>query len=136
MMIGYNGPRLVDLDDPKTLPFGYLPGNIAVYLDNIAEAYGQAVGPLPQAPLLMQPGEMKATYAQVSTNYGLTTTEIPTSWTYDPGPNDFNVALNAEYATAVQGWNDRAAVVKQVLDVLLEQLKITLAKEAKEKPRS
>ena len=116
-MTGRIGYHEVDYDKPETLPIGYLFG-IAVWRDNIGEAYGEAVGPLPAAPALLPPGEMKATYAQVQTGL-LTTAMIPTSWTYDPGPADYDKNLVDEYVAAVQAWNDRAAVAKNALDIIL-----------------
>jgi hypothetical protein len=123
-MTGRIGYHEVDYDKPETLPLGYLPGGIPVFRDNVGEAYGQAVGPPPQPPMLLSPDQMYASYAQISSDeFGLVTTEtIPVSWTYNPGPADFNTAQANMYAAAVTAWNDRAAIVKQALDLMLAPL--------------
>lgn len=121
-IIGRIGYHYVDWSKPETMPIGYL-FSVPCWLDNIAEAYGQAVGPLPEAPPLMMPNELAATQSQVSTKeFGLDLTHlITTGYTYDPGPADYDKAVIAAFSAAVTEWNDKAAVVKTMLDMMLAQ---------------
>jgi hypothetical protein len=119
---GYIGYRFVDYDKPETLPIGRLPGGVPVFRDAIGDAFVQAVGPPPAAPVLMGPGEMLPSYTRYESDNGngvKTTTDLVTGWTYNPGPTDYDTAVVAEFAAVVTEWNQHAANVKTALDLMI-----------------
>lgn len=125
-MIIWNGPHRVDTEDPATHSIGVLykaDGNaVPVYRDNIAEAYGDAVGAPPAMPMdMLGMGELKPVYGQIATNtFGQQrTAQVIASYVYDPGPHDYNQDLVAAYAAAVTAWNAHAEAMKSVVDVIL-----------------
>jgi hypothetical protein len=138
-LVIHEGSHTEDTSDPKTRRIGLLPtaegGTVEVFADNIAEAYTQAIGPVPTMPLnLLGMGQLKPTYGQIETNtFGLKQTmQVITGYTYDQGPADYDRSLVAGYQAAVQAWNDHATQVKSIMDVILSQLKESVLSQVKE----
>ena len=125
----WNGPREIDTDDPSTFPLGYLRDMdgmpIAVYRDNIAQAYADAVG-IPPAPPLLSTGILNPQYEietidgnDAGAGYDI---QMITGYTYVSQADEDQVEA-ANYQTEIAAWNNHAIVTKAIIDLFIQQMK-------------
>lgn len=118
------GHRECDMDDPKTMPIGYISA-IPVWADNLAEAFNQCVGSPPCPPWLEGPGQMLPTYTPYTIqHYGSTyTTNVITGYSYDQGPADYNKSAIDLFVAEETAWKDNRDSAKMTFDIIVEGLK-------------
>jgi hypothetical protein len=118
--IGYHG---IDYNKPETLPIGYIYGK-GFRADNILEAWGQVLGPIPSAPELLPPGK-------TDINGLISNTNVLSEYSYDPGPGNYDRShwFVQDALTAISAYSAKATTIKQMIDKLIAE------RDAKQKPK-
>ena len=111
-----DGIEIINEGHVNEFPIGRLTDadgkTILVWKNNTADAFLQAVGPVPQPPSLGLGGRLQVV--------GFDTRGQPTGYVYDPSGDELNKQQVEIYKARLEAWNQRASQVQKAIELMLK----------------